>query len=160
VAREFLGATMMTGGGECDGLESGIPGDALLSAHESWVRGAPPPPDSPGLPADAFQAIVEFHRRIVTRGEDEPLVLCRGVSCRLHGAEALHAALKARLESAGVLGRIVEVHCLSQCNDGPNLKLGSSVLCLGTGRVVTDERPWRPDSAGPKPVEPAAPASP
>jgi NADH:ubiquinone oxidoreductase subunit E len=131
--------------------------NAILAAHDAWLAGGGAPPlhaaaASLGLTPDAFQAVVDFHRRIVARSADEPLVLCRGVTCRMAGAEALHAALKSRLGAAGALGRIVEVLCLSHCGDGPNMKLGKSVLCAGRAAVVEDDRPWRPESAGPRQV--------
>jgi hypothetical protein len=149
----------MTPDAGMNGHRSQVPIDAILSVHAAWLeRGPAAQPDSaPGAPsADPLAAIREFHRRIVTRPPDEPLILCRGVSCRMHGADELHAALKASLTAAGVLGRVIDVHCLSQCEHGPNMKIGETVLCTGKGCVVTDSRPWRPVSAGPKPVEATA----
>src|SRR5207244_724187 len=95
----------------------------------------------------------DFHLKIATRPKDEPLVLCRGVSCRMHGAEEFHAALKGSLDAAGVLGATLDVLCLSQCPHGPNVKLQETILCTGRGTVIADDRPWRPDTAGPRPVD-------
>jgi NADH:ubiquinone oxidoreductase subunit E len=135
----------------------------LLAAHDLWISGATSPEahraasDALGMSAEAFQAVRDFHRAVVERRKDEPLILCRGVSCRLHGADEFHTALKARLEAADALGATTDVHCLSQCEHGPNLKLGETVLCTGTGCVVNDVRPWRPVTAGPKPVSSQTP---
>jgi NADH:ubiquinone oxidoreductase subunit E len=147
---------VQTDGASRNGSEA--PGDVLLAAHEMWVSGQTSPAAhdeaarSLGIPSSAFEAIREFHRRVIARAKDEPLILCRGVSCRLHGADEFHLALKAGLEAAGAQGPTLDVLCLSQCPHGPNLKLGSQVLCTGRGNVITDERPWRPPTAGPKPV--------
>jgi NADH:ubiquinone oxidoreductase subunit E len=138
---------------------SRTPGDALLKAHELWLareRPADPPAvaaESLGMTPDAFEAIRDFHRRIIDRPKNEPLILCRGVSCRLHGAEDFHTALKGALDAVQALGATIDVHCLSQCEHGPNLKLGDTVLCTGKGCVVNDVRPWRPVAAGPQPVD-------
>jgi NADH:ubiquinone oxidoreductase subunit E len=136
---------------------------ALLAAHALWRAGETAPgmlaaaAASVGMSQEAFGHVVAFHARIVARAVDEPLILCRGVSCRLHGAEAFHSTLRATLGAAGILGKVVEVHCLSQCDHGPNVKLGDHVLCSGTGCVVHDQRPWRPVTAGPKPIEAPSP---
>jgi hypothetical protein len=139
------------------------PGDVLMLAHELWsVRagicdGRDLASNQFGIGAQAFDAIREFHQRVISRPKDEPLILCRGVSCRLHGADDFHAVLKRALEAAGALGKTVEVHCLSQCEHGPNVKLGDEVLCTGKGCVVNDARPWRPVTAGPRPVDSSLP---
>ena len=72
--------------------------------------------------------------------------------------EDFHVALKASLEAAGVLGITIDVFCLSQCEHGPNMRFEDSVLCSGSGCVVNDNRPWRPLSAGPRPVDSALPS--
>jgi hypothetical protein len=144
--------------------KSRTPGDVFLLAHELWLAGETAPvargkaARSLGISPEDLDAIREFHRRVVTRPKEEALVLCRGVSCRMHGADDFHAALKASLEAAGVLGATLDVLCLSQCEHGPNMKLQDSVLCTGRGCVVSDNRPWRPVTAGPKPVDPAPPS--
>jgi NADH:ubiquinone oxidoreductase subunit E len=138
--------------------------EAVLLAHELWLKGETghaahdEAARSVGMTPAEFAAIREFHRQAATRPKDEPLVFCRGVSCRMHGADDLHAALKPALESAGILGNAVDVLCLSQCEHGPNVKLGDQVLCTGRGCVIADNRPWRPVGAGPKPVASAGPA--
>jgi NADH:ubiquinone oxidoreductase subunit E len=139
--------------------------NAILVAHELWLAGE----TSAEAHAEAARAlgispaelvsIREFHQAILSRPAGEPLILCRGVSCRVHGAEELHATLKPLLEAAGVLGTTLDVHCLSQCEHGPNMKVGDRVLCTGRRCVVTDNRPWRPVGAGPKPVGSAVPTS-
>lgn len=132
--------------------------EAVLLAHALWARGETNPEvfaaaaRSVGVSPAEFDQIREFHRKAATRPKDEPLVFCRGVSCRMHGAEDLHATLKPLLESAGVLGTTVDVLCLSQCEHGPNIKLGDQVLCTGRGCVITDSRPWRSVNPTPKPV--------
>lgn len=144
--------------------KSRTPGDVLLLAHELWLAGETAPTAhedaarSLGIAPEDLDAIREFHRRVVTRPKDEALVLCRGVSCRMHGADGFHVALKTSLEAAGVLGVTLDVLCLSQCEHGPNMKIQDSVLCTGKGCVVSDNRPWRPVTAGPKPVDSARPS--
>jgi NADH:ubiquinone oxidoreductase subunit E len=133
--------------------------EAVLLAHALWARGETSTEvfaaaaRSVGVSLAEFEAIREFHRKAATRPKDEPLVFCRGVSCRMHGAEDLHASLRPLFESAGILGTTVDVLCLSQCEHGPNLKLGDQVLCTGRGCVITDSRPWRSVNTTPKPVE-------
>jgi NADH:ubiquinone oxidoreductase subunit E len=142
-----------------------VPGGVLLLAHELWTSGQTSPEAheeaarSLGISTEDFETVREFHRRLVSRAHDEPLVLCRGVSCRMHGADSFHSALKSGLDSAGVLGRTMDVLCLSQCPHGPNLKVQQMVLCTGTAAVIADDRPWRPITAGPRPVVDAAPPS-
>jgi NADH:ubiquinone oxidoreductase subunit E len=132
--------------------------NVIMIAHELWLAGSTSAAEhdtaarSLGITSSEFASIREFHLTLVSRPAGEPLIMCRGVSCRVHGAEDLHAALRPALEAAGVLGTTLEVHCLSQCEHGPNLKVGDSVLCTGKRCVVTDNRPWRPVGAGPQPV--------
>lgn len=137
---------------------SNLPGGVLLFAHDLWLAGETSvaahedAARALGLPPSDFEAIREFHRRVVTRQDEEPLVLCRGISCRMHGADEFHLALKALLDAAGALGKTIDVLCLSQCPHGPNVKLEQTILCTGARVVVSDERPWRPVTAGPQPV--------
>jgi NADH:ubiquinone oxidoreductase subunit E len=144
---------------------SNVPGDVLLLAHELWMSGQTSPAAHEdgartlGISPEDFEAVREFHRRILSRPADEALVLCRGVSCRMHGADSFHAALKAGLDAAGARGKTMDVLCLSQCPHGPNVKLQQQILCSGAGVVIADERPWRPVTAGPKPVVDASPPS-
>jgi len=138
--------------------KAGSRADAVLTAHQLWSSGETGDAAHEaaatrfGMTSAEFQAIRDFHQKIVSRAKDEPLVFCRGVSCRLHGADDLHAALKPLLASAGILAPAVDVLCLSQCENGPNFKLGEQVLCTGRGCVIKDDRPWRPVTAGPRPL--------
>jgi NADH:ubiquinone oxidoreductase subunit E len=159
--------------GELEKLESptggraGMPGGAFFVVHDLWrladaeTRAALPRAAADlGIPESELARIREFHRAVIERGADTPLILCRGVSCRLHGADEFHVALKADLEAAGALGATIDVHCLSQCPHGPNMKLGEHVLCTGKRAVVHDVRPWRPVTAGPKPLDTGLPPVP
>ncbi len=147
----------------CDASGAPLPGAVLLAAHALFVRGLASDEirarvaGALGVPPSDFDAIVAFHARLVAPPAADPLILCRGVSCRINGAMPFHARLRELLAAAGVETSIQEVHCLNQCEHGPNLRLGDRIVCTGKRRVVEDVRRWRPPGAGPLPVGVAGP---
>jgi len=68
---------------------------------------------------------------------------CCGVSCSLHGARRLHAALDRMTAAGGDRGECVETHCLGHCEEGPSIRIENRVFLARAQRVVVDERTWR-----------------
>ena len=136
-----------------------VDGALILAVHALWRSGNADEStraavaDEFGLTAAQFQAACEFHARAIQQPATDELHLCLGVTCRLASAAALHARLRPLLGEANPGLKMVDVHCLGQCGHGPNMRIGTQVLCTGLGEVVDDVRNWRPAAAGPQPIE-------
>lgn len=77
----------------------------------------------------------------------EPLV-CRGLTCRLHGADALWVRLGEALTGDVAAWQPREAHCLGQCDAGPSIRVGRSILVVRGGEVREDRRGWHEEDGG------------
>ncbi|HYC76264.1 MAG TPA: hypothetical protein VEI02_01440 [Planctomycetota bacterium] len=142
----------------CDERGAPRPGAPLLAAHLLWRMGdrgralRRDVAELCGVAEESFAAACDFHARVVRASADDRLQTCVGTSCRFDGAAAYHAKLIELLRAAGIPCGFEPVHCLDQCEAGPNVRFGDTVFCAKTCEAVVDERTWRGPSAGPMPV--------
>lgn len=134
-------------------------GAAFIVAHAMWGRSEIPAGMRQHADQATFDQVRAFHARVIARGADEPLIVCRGMSCRMNGAETFHARLREALTAAGCATPWQDVHCLGHCMQGPNIRLGDHTLIGQTGEVVNEARPWRSVDSGPQVVSERAPVS-
>ena len=80
------------------------------------------------------------------------ITLCRGLTCSMHAAGELHGHLLSMLSHAGLKPVSAQVHCLSQCGDGPSVMVGKAVWVTRACKVVEDQRDWREPESGPVPI--------
>ena len=102
-----------------------------------------------GLEREETARVLDFHDKALRpdpEGADK-MILCRGTSCSLHGADNLHPQLKAGLEKQGMKREYVEVFCLGQCERGPSIMVGREIYCSRAQVVIIDERDWRSEQS-------------
>lgn len=101
-----------------------------LQEEEGWLppEGLAALADRLGIPLHRVESVSTFYTHFRREQPSGVAVsVCRDLSCRLAGAEAACAALRARGRAAGAF-EVEEVSCLGRCDQAPAAALGDRVL--------------------------------